>query len=239
MLRDHPGCRRYRQAYASRILVWLLALVLSSAPGFAEQNVSPGINRSYENPNVTQWRGVFERDGREVWDRRDDIIRHLRLQRGQDIADVGAGTGFFTALMAREVAPGGRVYAVDIAQNFVDASVQRSRDQGLTNVVGVVNDQQGVRLPPESVDLVFISDTYHHFEYPQATLRSIHRALRPDGELVVIDFKRIPGISSPWVMGHVRAGEAKVIAEITAAGFALSERLDFMQTQFYLRFRRQ
>ena len=99
-------------------------------------------------------------------------------------------------------------------------------------MVGVVNDQHDVRLPPESVDLVFISDTYHHFEYPQSTLRSIHRALRPDGELVVIDFKRVPGISNPWVMSHVRAGEAKVIAEITAAGFALSERLDFMQTQF-------
>ena len=54
-----------------------------------------------------------------------------------------------------------------------------------------------------------------------------------------VDFKRIPGISSPWVMGHVRAGEEQVIAEITAAGFALTERLDFMQTQFYLRFRRQ
>jgi ubiquinone/menaquinone biosynthesis C-methylase UbiE len=221
------------------MLVWLMAMGLSAAPGFAEQNVNPGINRGYENPNVTQWRGVFERDGREVWDRRDDIVRHLRLRPGQHIADVGAGTGFFTALMAHQVAPGGQVYAVDIAKNFVDASVQRSRDQGLTNVVGVVNDPQSVRLPTASVDLVFISDTYHHFEYPQATLRSIHRALRPDGELVVIDFKRIPGISSPWVMGHVRAGEAKVIAEITAAGFALSERLDFMQTQFYLRFRRQ
>ena len=238
-MRHHPGYGCKSQASIARILVWLLALTLSAAPGFAEQNVNPGINRGYENPNVTQWRGVFERDGREVWDRRDDIIRQLRLQRGQDIADVGAGTGFFTALMAREVAPGGRVYAVDIAQNFVDASVQRSRDQGLTNVVGVVNDQRDVRLPPESVDLIFISDTYHHFEYPQTTLRSIHRALRPDGELVVIDFKRVPGISSPWVMGHVRAGEEKVIAEITAAGFALSERLDFMQTQFYLRFRRQ
>ena len=233
----HKPCNG--QARVARLLVGLLALGLSAVPGFAEQNVNPGINRSYENPNVTQWRGVFERDGREVWDRRDDIIRHLRLRPGLDIADVGAGTGFFTALMAREVAPGGRVYAVDIAKNFVDASVQRSGDQGLTNVVGIVNDPQSVRLPPQSVDLVFISDTYHHFEYPQSTMRSIHRALRPDGELVVIDFKRIPGISSPWVMGHVRAGEEQVIAEITAAGFLLSERLDFMQTQFYLRFRRQ
>jgi predicted methyltransferase len=106
-------------------------------------------------------------------------------------------------------------------------------------VVGVVNDPRHVRLPENSVDLVFISDTYHHFEYPRSTLRSIHRALRPGGEMVVIDFKRIPGFSNPWVLNHVRAGESVVTAEITAAGFELVERLDFMQTQYYLRFRKR
>lgn len=217
----------------------LLILILLSAPLAAEQNVAPGINQGYQNPNVTQWRGVFERDGREVWDRRADIIRHLRLQPGQAIADIGAGTGFFSLLMATEVGPKGLVYAVDIAKNFVDASVQRARDRGLRNVVGVVNTPREVRLNPNSIDLAFISDTYHHFEYPRSTLQGIHRALRPDGELVVIDFKRIPGFSSPWVMGHVRAGEQQVTEEIEAAGFELSERLDFMQTQYYLRFRKR
>ena len=219
-------------------LVWIL-LSLLAPPLFAEQNVNPGINNGYVDPSVTQWRGVFERDGREIWDRRDDIVRQLRLRPGQVVADVGAGTGFFSVMMARAVAPGGRVYAVDIAQNFVDASVQRARDQGLDNVIGVVNDARSLRLPPGSVDLVFTSDTYHHFEYPQSMLRSIHDALRPDGELVVIDFRRVPGVSHPWVLGHVRAGEAEVMAEIEAAGFELVERLDFMQTQYFLRFRRR
>jgi ubiquinone/menaquinone biosynthesis C-methylase UbiE len=223
----------------SQFLVRLLALALLASPLAAEQNVNPGINRGYQDPSVTQWRGVFERDGREVWDRREDIIRQLRLQPGHDVADVGAGTGFFATMMARQVAPGGRVYAVDIASSFVEASVQRARDQGLDNVVGVVNDPHSVQLPAGSVDLVFTSDTYHHFEYPQSTLRSIHQALREDGELVVIDFKRIPGVSHPWVLGHVRAGEQQVIDEIEAAGFALTERLDFMRTQYYLRFRKR
>ena len=221
-----------------QVLLWLL-MSLMALPAAAEQNVNPGINRHYDNANVNQWRGIFERDGREVWDRRDDIIRHLRLQPGLRIADVGAGTGFFTALMAGEVAPGGRVYAVDITPNFVTASVQRAKDLGLNNVVGVINDPRSVRLATNSVDLVFISDTYHHFEYPRSTLGSIHQALTPKGELVVIDFKRIPGISSPWVLGHVRAGEAEVTAEIEAAGFELTERLDFMRSQYYLRFRKR
>lgn len=229
------GTRTAHRVLAGLSLGLLLGLVLA-APTTAEQSVNPGINRNYENPNVTQWRGVFERDGREIWDRRDDILTRLQLRPGQVVADIGAGTGFFTAMMARAVSPGGRVYAVDIARNFVDASVQRARDLGLDNVVGIVNDPRDTGLPPNSVDLVFISDTYHHFEYPASTLRSIHQALRPNGEMVVIDFKRIPGFSSPWVLGHVRAGEAVVTAEIEKAGFAVKERLDFMQTQYFLRF---
>lgn len=223
-----------------RTLIGALFACLCAVPVvYAEQNVNPGINRNYVEPDVNRWRGVLERDGREVWDRRDDIIRHLRLRSGMVIADVGAGTGFFTAMMAREVTPGGRVYAVDIARNFVDASVQRARDRDLDNVIGVVNDQRSVRLPEDSVDLVFISDTYHHFEYPLSTMRSIHAALRPGGEVVIIDFKRIPGFSSPWVLGHVRIDEQGLTAEVKSAGFELTERLDFMQTQYYLRFRKR
>jgi len=221
-----------------RSFLGCLFLALLAQPLIAEQNVNPEINNHYKNPDVTQWQGVFERDGREIWDRRGDIIRHLRLQPGQAIADVGAGTGFFSLLMAREVGATGRVYAIDIAKNFVDASVQRAREQGLDNVIGVVNDQQSVHLAPASVDLVFISDTYHHFEYPQATLRSIHSALKPNGELVIIDFRRDASQSSSWVLDHVRADNQRVITEIKAAGFELTEKLDFMQTQYYLRFRR-
>lgn len=222
-----------------RPLAWFLAICLFLPPALAEQNVNPGINSGYVNPNVTQWRGVFERDGREIWDRRDDIIQALRLQPGQVVADIGAGTGFIATLMAREVLPGGRVYAVDIAKNFADASVQRARDKGLNNVIGVVNDQRSVNLPENSIDLAFTSDTYHHFELPETTLRSIHQALRPGGEFVVIDFIRVPGVSNPWVLGHVRAGEEQVTKEIEAAGFELIERLGFMQTQYYLRFRKR
>jgi predicted methyltransferase len=96
-----------------------------------------------------------------------------------------------------------------------------------------------VLLPVQSTDLVFISDTYHHFEFPHSTLASIHAALRPGGELVVIDFKRIPGVSDPWVLSHVRGGEEEFRQEIEAAGFELVERRDFMRTQYFLRFRKR
>jgi predicted methyltransferase len=80
-------------------------------------------------------------------------------------------------------------------------------------------------LPPASVDLVFICDTYHHFEYPQKTMASIHRALRPGGRLIVVDFERIPGRSSGWTLQHVRAGRETVLEELKTAGFGSPERL--------------
>jgi ubiquinone/menaquinone biosynthesis C-methylase UbiE len=219
-----------------------LSLWLLAGPGLAippEQSVRPGVNSAYDNANVARWRGVFERDGREVWDRRHDIVRAIRLRPGTAMADIGAGTGFFSLLFAEAVGPKGRVYAVDITRNFVESIRVRAKGLGLKQVTGLVNTAKSTLLPAHSVDVVFISDTYHHFEYPSSMLASIHAALRPNGEMVVVDFKRIPGLSHPWVLDHVRAGEDSVIQEIRAAGFELIERQDFMQTQYYLRFRKR
>jgi ubiquinone/menaquinone biosynthesis C-methylase UbiE len=221
------------------LLLLLLTAVAVAGPAAAvEPNAAPGINRHYQGADPQQWRGVFERDGREVWDRRQDILRALALRPGMRVADVGAGTGFFSLLFAEAVGPEGHVYAVDITPEFVAAISARAAAAGIGNLSAVRNDPRSVALPEASVELVFISDTYHHFEYPRSTLESIFAALRPGGELVVIDFKRIPGVSSPWVMSHVRGGADLFAAEIEAAGFEFVEQLDFMQTQYFLRFRR-
>lgn len=103
----------------------LVLLVLVSFPLSAEQNTNPQINQHYQNPDVGEWRGVFERDGREIWDRRHDILKALNLKSGMRVADVGTGTGFLALMMAEKVGPEGRVYAVDIAKNFVDGVMER------------------------------------------------------------------------------------------------------------------
>jgi len=104
--------------------------------------------------------------------------------------------------------------------------------------MGIVNDQHSTLLPPDSVDLIFLADTYHHFEQPADMLRSIRDALRPGGELVVIDFQREPGLSSAWVMRHVRAGRDQVIAEIELAGLRLDREEPILRGNFFLRFRK-
>jgi ubiquinone/menaquinone biosynthesis C-methylase UbiE len=156
------------------------------------------------------------------------------------VADVGAGTGLFTRLLAKAVGPDGQVYAVDIAPKFLEHIQKTSRDAGLKNVTPVLCSQDSVDLPSASADLVFVCDTYHHFEFPQRTLASIHRALKPDGRLVVVDFIRIPGVSSDWVLGHVRAGQEVVEKEIAAAGFEkVDESKDLMKENYLVTFRKR
>ena len=88
------------------------------------------------------------------------------------------------------------------------------------------------------MDLVFICDTYHHFEYPRNTMSSIQRALRPGGQLLVVDFDRIPGVTADWLLEHVRAGKEVFRAEIEAAGFEFTGEhdLESLEDNYILRF---
>lgn len=215
----------------------LLGLAVGGV-GAQESSVRPGINRLYQHPDVDQWEHAFERPGREVYDRRKAVVAALALRPGMVVADVGAGTGLYTGLLARAVGPTGRVYAVDISTNFVRIIERRARAWGLNNVVGIVNTPRRVDLAPGSLDLAFVCDTYHHFEYPQDMLQAVRRALKPGGSLVIIDYRKQPGVSSPWVMSHVRADRATVLQEVHAQGFRRVEQPDFLRQNYLLRFQR-
>ena len=112
------------------------------------------------------------------------------------------------------------------APNFVEHLTQRAMTEGHLNVVAQLCSERSVDLPADSIDLAFICDVYHHFEFPRSTMRSLHDALREGGEVVIVDFERIPGESSEWVLGHVRAGKQEVFAELDSYGFELVEELD-------------
>jgi predicted methyltransferase len=232
-----PWSPRLRRIAAALLAALLVAS--ASPPALArEASVSPGINAPFETPEVSGWIEAFESEGREIWDRREAIVAALELKPGIAVADIGAGTGFFVRLIAREVGPTGRVYAVDIAREFVEAILRRSERDGQGQIQGVVNPPDRTGLPAASVDLVFSSDTYHHFEYPASMLASIRQALRPGGQLVIVDFERIPGVSSPWILAHVRADKATVIREVEAAGFRLLGEIPLLRQNYMLRFQR-
>ena len=214
----------------------VLAASICFSCATTQESVNPGINANFESPNVDQYIAMFEGDGRAIYANRHAILDVLELQPGHDVADVGAGTGFFTRMMAEEVGPDGNVYAVDISEEFLEHISETADDAGLTNIELVLCDQRSTKLPPNSVDAVFICDTYHHFEFPADTLASIHEALRDKGKLVVVDFERVKGVTTPFSIEHVRAGKGTFTDEIKDAGFDYVREADIMEDQYVLVF---
>lgn len=222
----------------SRIVLLAVVILLPHVVARAqEKSINPGINKSFDNPRVSDFVERFEKEGRDVFDRRKEVAAALGLKPGMAVADVGAGTGLFTRMFSPLVGESGKVYAVDICDDFVAHVEKTAKQQNMGNIVGVVCTADSVKLAPASVDLVFICDTYHHFEFPTKTMRSIHRALKSRGQVVLIDFHRIDGVSTEWVMNHVRAGQEVFAKEITDVGFKqVEEKKDLLKESYFLRF---
>jgi len=205
-----------------------------------EQSVKPGINETWKSENIAPLVDTLEAESREIYTERVNLAAIVGPKPGTVVADIGAGSGFMAEEFARRVGPQGRVYAVDINPRLLDFVSQRAKQHSLANLLPVLTPEDSVALPANSVDMVFICDTYHHFEYPRGTMTAIHRALRPGGQLVIVDFVRIPGQSPQWVMEHVRAGMDEVVKEITSFGFELTNvhNPPFLESNYVIRFRR-
>ena len=223
--------------YAWVVPLLLAAFAVGASPASAQEtSVRPGINKPYENPDIPESVKRFESENREVFAKRTQIVAECKLRPGMAVADVGAGTGLFTRLFAAQVGPQGLVYAVDIAPKFVAHIEETAKEAGLKNVRGVVCTATSSKLPPGSVDLVFICDAYHHFEFPQKTMASIRRALRPGGRLVLVDYCRIAGKTPQWLMKHLRAGQEVFTKEIEAAGFRVAGKAAFLKDNYLVHF---
>jgi len=219
-----------------------VSLVAGAAPlraqdhGHGVTDTARRLNDSFADPD-DEWAARLERDGREVGDNRYAIVDQLGLRPGLDVADVGAGSGLFSRIMAPRVAPDGNVYAVDIAPNLVEHIAETAREEGLTNLHAQLGDPRDPKLPASSVDRVLIVDTYHHFEYPAEMLEHIKRAMRPDALLLLVEPERIQGVTPPPVISMVRAGKGTVTDEFLDAGFELVDDVHLMESQYVLKFR--
>lgn len=223
-----PRCFRF---------AWLAAFALLVGPAPAQQqSVRPGINKQYESPDLPTELKRLECDNREAFAHRTEIVAACKLKPGTTVADIGAGTGLFTRLLAAEVGPRGRVFAVDIAPKFLEHVAKTCKDAGLQNVTTVACTPTSTELPPGSIDVAFICDTYHHFEFPQKTLASIHQSLRPGGRVILVDYRRIEGKTAKWLMDHVRAGQEVVTQEVEAAGFKRVDEPLSLKDNYFVRF---
>ena len=223
-----------------RILSILLTSAFLAAPVHAQVGQSEGINDSYKSQrlDVQEWVNRLEVEGREAYDLRREIVDALELQPGQAVADVGAGTGLFEPLLANAVGPKGTVYAIDIAPRFIDHMNQKAKEAGLTQIKTVLSTEKSIKLPANSVDVVFACDAYHHFVHYEDMLESIRTALKPGGQLVIVDFDIESKALSPSMVEHVGKTKGEFTRQITAAGFKFAEDLTLpeMKTNFIYRF---
>ena len=218
------------------LAVFLCVGLVSTAQ---EKSVRPGINKPFDKPDVEEFIKKFEGESREIAAHAKEIVAACKIKPGMAVADVGAGTGLFTRKFAAVVGEKGKVFAVDIAPNFLRHIEKTCEASELKNVQTVLCDQFSTKLPKNSVDLVFICDTYHHFEFPQRTLQSIHDALRPGGQVILIDFQRIEGKSSEWILSHVRAGQEVFVKEVTSAGFRVVGEEKLLKENYFVRFEKK
>lgn len=219
------------------------AATSTSPAASTERSVRPGINDPYRDPKleVRELAEGFAGESREAYAARFQVLKAMALKPGQRIADIGAGTGIYVPLFAKAVGPRGRVYAVDIASPLLKWIESTAKRQGLKQVTTVLGTDRTTNLAEASVDVVFSSDVYHHFEFPQTMLADLSRALVPGGTMYVLDFERIEGVSPEWILGHVRADKQTVIREIESAGFELVREVDLPQLRenYLLQFRRR
>ncbi len=214
------------------------------APAYAQpetKGAAPSINERFYEPDIGVWTTRFEGESREIYVRRHEIVAASGVKLGMTVADVGAGTGFMAILFAKQVGSSGKVIAAELSKPFAAAIAQRAKNEGVQNLSTVWSTQIDTGLPADSVDIVFTSDVYHHIEQVAVILKSIRRALRVGGRFIVVDFERIPGVSSQSTLDHVRAGKETVIEEVVAAGFRLREEVKTLnlKTNYYLIFERQ
>lgn len=204
------------------------------------EGLPSGINEAFLDPEmkVEDFIKRFEVESREVFACRNQILAEIQLQPGMSVADIGSGTGLYLGALSAQVEKAGQVYAVDISPNFVKHLRERTRTEKLENVDVVLCSDRDVNLKPNSIDRAFICDVYHHFEYPESSMRSVFNALRPGGKLILVDFERIEGKSREWLLGHIRAPKAVFRSEIEAVGFKLEEEVDIdgFEENYLLRF---
>jgi SAM-dependent methyltransferase len=159
------------------------------------------------------------------------VLDALRLQPGSRVADLGAGTGYFTVRIATRI-PDGKVFAVDMEPDMVRYLRERAEREHLHVIVPVLASAASPNLP-EPVDLFLVVDTYHHIDSRIAYFQALRRSLRPDGRLAIVDFKLDSPQGPP---PQHRVPPEKAIAELAAAGYSLVERHDLLPWQYFLIF---
>jgi precorrin-6B methylase 2 len=178
--------------------------------------------------------GFFNRPERAAEEKTEALVEALDIRDGDRVADIGAGTGFFTWRLAQRAGTRGRVLAVDVQQSMLDRAAAAMKERGVSNVDYVLASERDPRLPARSLDLVFIAHSYHEFAEPEAMIEAVRRSLNPAGRLVIVEYAK-EKLAAPASPLHKMSFD-EIRTEIEPLGFEVEQILDFLPMQHALIF---
>ena len=208
----------------------LVVVLVVAATGLVEaQRRHPVSGRVFAPVMGVGGAGWLERSEREQEEAPSKAIATLELKPGMVVADIGAGSGYYTSRLSKSVGPTGKVYATDIQPGMIELINRRVAAEGLTNVTTVLGAMDDPKLPPASIDLAIMVDVYHELQAPQVFLQRLRETFKPGGRLVLLEFRK-EDATVPILEVH-KMSVAEVKAELEAEGFVLDKVIEVLPWQ--------
>jgi arsenite methyltransferase len=181
---------------------------------------------------VTNKAKMFNKKASNQKSKPNQILETLALQPGQNIADIGAGGGYFSQRFADAVGKNGMVYAIDTNPEFLEFIMNTTNEKGLSNIKTVLAAEDKLILPKKSLDIIFLRNVYHHLPNRVEYFRNLKEFLKSEGKIVIIEYKRGGPFSFQRIFGHYVLKE-KIVKEMGDAGYKLKNDYDFLPKQSF------
>lgn len=211
-------------------------LAVAMLAGALSAQVATDANAGYKTPEGRKQvaQGLAD-PARDQSLRPAQLTAEMGLKPGMTVADVGTGVGFMLPFLSKRVGDAGHVIGEDITDDFLGMARQRAENQNLANVTFVKGTETDPNLPEGKMDEVLVLDAYHHFDYPEKMLAAIHKSLKPDGRLVIVEYyKREKAMPNGRAMTHIRLDMPDVIKEVEANHFHLVEEKERIRDVQYM-----
>ena len=200
------------------------------------QDVHPITGRRYAGTMSADMADWLSRPTREDEEQPDEALQAIGIAKGSTVADIGAGSGAITWRLAQRVGPTGKVYANDYQPRMLDLLRQNMAQRKIANVEVVLGTAFDPKLPPASIDLALMIDVYHEFSHPQEMLRHLRESLKPDGRLVLLEYRaEDPAVRVP--PGHKMSVDM-VKAELEPEGYRFDQTIEILPVQHIIIFKK-
>ncbi len=233
MTNPSATARRIASGLVAILLLGTRAILFGQEPSSAESESKAMHGYHHSFHDVGKYARLFESKERDQWQKPERVVEALGLKPGSAVADIGAGTGYFTRRFSKAVGAGGKVYAIDSEPAMADYLKKEVKEKDLKNVTVELVKPGSPDLAPQSVDLIFLCVVLHHVDNRIEYLRKLSGALKPGGRVVLIDFNSSSPVGPP--PAH-RILEADAKDEFRQAGYRLVKEHDFLPYQYFLEF---